>query len=444
MMKFNKRIVSVTFVTLAAGVITAIACGWSIMTDHSVRFSSRSGRAFYRLPPLPMVVDPKTGKELSTREVEQFDYNQNDSDTVDGLPEKVDSDQGTKSDGVWIQAKSAIEKDDLSEAETLLRRYLEMTSLSTPEYGVDSSQDFYEYRNSAYDMLDALIALQKGSSRKAVKAYLKAREEITNSVLTGEEFDDVIKKAIPDTNLNDNWAYLLNAQLARSKDQVGALKSFQKHAVDFPASEKHEAVLFMIARLTMRQSYSSTAKGCYIEKLTDREEANYRQTDRVAIEPKEKCQDESWHMAIKAFRKLIKKYPQGRYVNDARGWIANLYLNGEETALALAEYYRLLGSTDLGVRLEAKKSLQFIGHEYDDDTLDKVEALIADEPDAALAYAYHRIYNHAIDFTYVEFEEWCCRGDDRWSEIENEGERVKKENDKGRHELERIAKFATA
>jgi TolA-binding protein len=445
MRKPKTKIVCVAFVTLVAGVITAIACGWSSFDDHSVRFNyERTGRGFYRLPPLPIVVDPSTGKELSTRQLEQFDYGLNESDTADGAPEKDNPDQPTAPEEVWTLANSAVEKDELSDAGTLLRKYLDMTSLPTPGYGVGSSQDFYEYRNSAYDMLDALSALQQGSSRKSVKAFLEARGEVTNSVLTEEEFDEVLKKAIPDSNLSDNWAYLLCAQLAKSKDQIGALKAFQKHAVDFPASEKQEAVLFMIARLTMRQSYSSTAKGCYIEKPTDVEESNYRQTDRVAIEPKEKCQDESWHTAIKAFRQLIKKYPHGRYVNDARGWIANLYLNGEETAPALAEYYRLLGSTDLAVRLQAKKSLQILGHEYDDDTLDKVEALIADEPDAALAYAYHRIYNHAIDFTYVEFEDWCCSGKDRWSEIEKERERVKKENDKGRHELERIAKFATA
>ena len=441
----RKRLFYGLIVTLAAA-ITALACAWSSFDDHSVRFNyERTGRAFYRLPPLPVVVDPKTGKELTTRQVEQFEYDLNDSDIVDGLPETDDSGQGTKSDDIWVQAKSAVEKDDLSKAATLLRKYLDITSLPTPEYGVGSSQDFYEYRNSAYDMLDALTALQQGSSRKAVKAYLEARGEVTNSVLTGEEFDEVLNKEIPDPNLHDNWEYLLDAQLTQVKDNTeGALEAFQKHAVDFPASEKHEAVLFMIARLTMRQSYSSAAKGCYIEKPTDREEANYRQTDKVAIEPKEKCQDESWHLAINAFRQLIKKYPHGRYINDARGWIANLYLNGEEAAFALAEYYRLLGSTDLGVRLEAKKSLQIIGHEFDDETLDKVEELIADDPNASLAYSYHRIYNVAIDHAYQTVNAWCCYGEDRWQQENEEKERVSDEHKAGNHELERVAKFATA
>ncbi len=441
----RKRLFYGTILTLAAS-MTGLACAWSSFDDHSVRFNyERTGRGFYRLPPLPIVVDPKKEKELSTRQVEQFDYDLNDSDTVDGAPQTADSDQRTKWDEVWLQAESAIEKGDLSDAGTLLRKYLDMTSLPTPEYGVGSSQNSYEYRNSANDMLDALTALQQGSSRKAVKAYLEARAEVTNSVLTGEEFDEVLKKAIPDANLSDNWAYLMDAQLTRVKDNTErALEAFQKHGVDFPASEKHEAVLFMIARLTMRQSYSSAAKGCYIEKPTDREEANYRQTDKVAIEPKEKCQDESWHMAIKAFRQQIKKYPHGRYVNDARGWIANLYLNGEETALALAEYYRLLGSTDLGARLEAKKSLQIIGHEYDDETLYKVEELIADDPNASQAYAYHRIYNVAIDHSYQTMNTWCCYGDDKWQQEQDEKKRVADETEIGNHELERVARFATA
>src|SRR5688572_20010469 len=70
---------SVVFVL--AGAITAVACGWSAFSDHSVRFNDyRTGRGFYRLPPLPLMYDAKTGKEISTRQVEDFDYEVANSD----------------------------------------------------------------------------------------------------------------------------------------------------------------------------------------------------------------------------------------------------------------------------------------------------------------------------------------------------------------------------
>ena len=86
--------------------------------------------------------------------------------------------------------------------------------------------------------------------------------------------------------------------------------------------------------------------------------------DPAKIEPTEKCQDDSWRDAVKAFQEVMRIAPNGRYINDARGWLVYLYRRGGERARALAEYYRLLGHpTDWDARLEAKKSLQVIGHE---------------------------------------------------------------------------------
>jgi len=103
----------------------------------------------------------------------------------------------------------------------------------------------------------------------------------------------------------------------------------------------------------------------------------------------------------------MEKYRHCRYFDDSRGWLAFLYRRGGERAKALAEYYRMLGnSTNRSARLEAKKSLQIIGHKFDDATLDQVEQLIAGDVDASMAYAYHRIYNYAIDLTYQHAEKW--------------------------------------
>jgi tetratricopeptide (TPR) repeat protein len=106
--------------------------------------------------------------------------------------------------------------------------------------------------------------------------------------------------------------------------------------------------------------------------------------------------------------------------------------------MALAEYYRLLGHpTDRNARLEAKKSLQVLGHEYDDETLDKTEALIIGDVNAAMAYAYHRIYNHAVDLTYEEGYFYGSYG-----EQYEQRKKVSETQRKGRYELERIIRFA--
>ena len=142
---------------------------------------------------------------------------------------------------------------------------------------------------------------------------------------------------------------------------------------------------------------------------------------------------------------MCREFPKGRYFNDARGWLAFLYKRGGERAKALAEYYALLGDPhDRNARLAAKKSLQLIGHEYDDETLDQVEKLIAGDANAALAYSYHRIYNHAIDLTYDESYTLDSYTKDEWKEKQEEEKRLSDSHKAGNHELERVAKFATA
>src|SRR5437764_3670382 len=98
----------------------------------------------------------------------------------------------------------------------------------------------------------------------------------------------------------------------------------------------------------------------------------------------------------------------------------------------------MLGNpTNRSARLEAKKSLQIIGHKFDDATLDQVEKLIAGDVDASMAYAYHRIYNYAIDLTYQHI-------DDTDSDVRNDRKNeVSTANKTGNHELMRIADFAT-
>ncbi len=417
---------------MLAGVVTAMACSWSYITDHSVRFNSfRSGRAFYRLPPLPILYDRKTGKEITTVEVENYLYpEENPELRSDG----EDPPAPSESNLLWDQAMDAAKSGNLGVVQDRLHEFLELTAI--PE--IDEEPNRQPRRNSAFDMLDALSALRQGSKVSSVRSYLDARYSYDNE--TGENIEQVVSQTTTDKNLQDNWAYLQAASLYSKQSKTEALRAFQDHAEKYPHSEKNESVMYMMAKLRMESSYSYENTHCRIIGKTQTGE----ETDPEQIEPADKCQDENWHAGVKAFQALMRKYPNGRYFNDARGWLAYLYRRGGEQAKALAEYYRLLGHpTDRNARLAAKKSLQILGHDNDDETLDKLEDLIKDDIDAAMAYSYHRIYNHAVDLTGEKIESWCCYGENEWQEKQEEEERVSGAHIAGNHELTRVAAFAS-
>ncbi|MEQ1764386.1 MAG: tetratricopeptide repeat protein [Pyrinomonadaceae bacterium] len=426
------RIVAVAILAVS----TAIGCGWSMLTEHSVRFSSMRGRAFYRLPPLPIEYDPSTGKERTQAEVQNYD-------DYDRVPYEEQQAAYARPEKIWDKAIAANEAGSLLELRKNLVEFLEETRYGSTG-GTDSEQD---QRNVASDVLDAISEQTKGASDGAVIEYVKTRigiQEGTVSIDSVLSTDDQSVASVSESDrarLGDNWAYLQAASLYASGRKDEARVSFEEHSARFPRSEKNEAALYMVGRIALEKSHSLAEERCGIQGENWRGE-NLAPSE---IEDPNKCRDEHWQEAVDRFRSLRSKYPRGRYTKDASGWLAFLYKRGGERAEALAEYYRLLGqTTDPKWRLEAKKSLQIIGHNYDDATLDNVEALIANEPDAALAYAYHRIYNYAVDCTYEEFQAWCCYGEDTWSEKEKETARVKTQEEKGEHELERVAKFSTA
>ncbi|HYJ91891.1 MAG TPA: outer membrane protein assembly factor BamD [Pyrinomonadaceae bacterium] len=419
---FVKRHLTVRFLIYSAllllSAIAALACGWSYITDHSVRFNSyRSGRGFYRLPPLPIMYDQKKKKELTQPEVENFGYDDGEYDPDSDLIATPD-----ESDIAWEEAKTAIDNSQLDVAHDRLKKYLELSNVPT----FDEEDERRSRRSSAYDILDAMTALKEGSTPESVKSYVITR-------LTDAE---IPVNSESDRNLKDNWAYLKAARAYTSSEKENAMAAFKSHAAKYPRSEKHESVLYMIAKLTMESSYSFAHDGCGIEGTTSWGEP----VDQSKIEPIEKCQDEAWRDEIERFKKLIAEYPNGRYNKDSKGWLAYLYYRGGMRAEALAEYYRLLGNTtDRTWRLRAKQSLDIVGQEQSDETLNKLENLIENEPDTAMAYAYHRIYNFAVDRTYNEADLW---GD--WQQRSEERTRNAKEINAGNHELERIAAFATA
>ncbi|MBS1807774.1 MAG: outer membrane protein assembly factor BamD [Acidobacteria bacterium] len=454
----NKRCARLQFwlrllvVPLTASV--TLACIWSLYTDHSVRFNSfRKGRGFYRLPPLPIMYDRKTGQEIY--------YNTMDASSDFETKEYTVKEPGPpnpfqpNADELWEQARTAQQLGKLNQVQSLLQQYVKATAIRPLEN--ESEQQLR--RNSAVDRLDALSALRQGSSAAVVTAYLSARDaydamvsemnrDSANFPAKPEENEHwqmltlILTDAAKDRNLSDNWDYLRAAQLFQTRKNDSALAAFQQHITQHPHSEKNEAAMYMVAKLTREFSYSFENTGCGIR---DKDEWE-GEIDPAQFEPKEKCQDESWRASVKAFQQLMRKYPNGRYFNDARGWLAYLYRRGGERTQALAEYYRLLGHpTDWNARLEAKKSLQMIGHNFDDATLDQVEDLIADDANAALAYAYHRIYNCAVDFTYTEANDWAYYDEnEHWQKKEEEEKRVAGEHKSGNHELTRVARFASA
>ena len=424
--KFRERYLVVLsgLVFTIGACIAAMACGWNLYTDHSVRFNSmRKGRGFYRLPPLPIMYDPKTRKEITVAE----QWESYDPGDWEGPPSSADG--KSEASDAWDRARGAVADGNLPQAQELLDKFLKLTEFSANE------EDFarQERRNTAYDLLDAMTAARSGSSTASVKEYIDARYAYQGPAAPVAA--ETLHGSTDDANLADNWAYLRAANILNNRD--AALNAFREHAARYPKSEKNEAVLYMTAKLTMQSSFSYENSKC-----GDTYEWGSG-SDPKGFDADEECRDENWKKAIAEFNRVIGKYPRGRYYNDARGWIAYLYRRGGMRPEALAEYYRLLGDrSDLHARLAAKNSLQFLGQDYDDATLDKAERLIKDEPDAALAYAYHRIYNQAVDGTYDEV--WPGYLNDYSESGQQERQQVAEADASGKHELERVASFASA
>jgi TolA-binding protein len=433
-----------------ASVVTVIGCGYSLLTDHSVRFSERTGRAFYRLPPLPLMYDSTTGREISANEFENYDYAYGyDNEESYNAQEKRDKQTLAEVDKISGEAWEAIDGGDLMLAKKRWEEFLAKTELTLPESS-DMEGVRQQERNTATDMLDAIASIKQGSKPGAVKAYLDARVKYDASTSEPINVGELRSASPRDRNLDDNWLYLEGAVAYKSGDKEAAGERFDFLYTHYPQSEKREAALYMKAKIALETSYSFDAKECgfsggkldpYYFAAGDDKTDSTESTQIVEVD--EKCRDSKWGMALNTFQLLIASYPNGRYVDDANGWIAFIHQVGGQRAESLAGYYRMLGHpTSWRVRLEAKKSLQILGHHFDDETLDRVERILERDVNGAMAYAYHRIYNEAVDYSDQKVDPWMY-SNDNWSEVEKEEGRVDKLVGTGKHELERVAKFAT-
>lgn len=408
-----------------------------------MRFNSyRTEREMARLPPLPTLANGLT--ELSAQLMSEPEWDDATSDY------EVAKRRTKETDELWERAEAASTAGELSLSRSLLREYLARTNRQRDAWF--DPVDCQQRRNSAVDRLDALAAYDKGASLSDVQAYLEARRAY-DSKKSGEEINHALDIVGAGTQLADNIAYLRAATIAnRQSDYASAARAFKELATRYPQSEKREAALFMSAVATMKTSSSFTGTSgdeAHLRADDSRKKAveagNYStmtggpgdEITPAAADTLAACCDDAWHDALKAFNLFLDKYPHGRYANDARGWIAYLLLRGNDRAGALVNYYRLLGDEeDRNAQLEAAFSLTLVRHHATDDEMKRVEAKLADEPRAALAYAYHEIYNYLINPGCQLIYDWP---DNDW-EAELQENKLRAYEHAG---LERVAAFST-
>lgn len=403
----------------ALGAGLAFGCGW-YGTERSVRFNRwQSESQFSRLPPLPFDARKKTKTDEG--------YNENAA---------RDAELRTKeTDAVWSDAEAATSALDMSKARKLLHDYLDRTGGSVcREY--DAPADCVARRASARDRLDALASLDRGATAQSVSAYLEARDKYDgwlvaldgvkesrdaaqtdawrkpkvseaqaekeresaeekkksadeSAAAAFEEVGAALGRVPREPGLEDNVEYLRAAVLYRSGEWAKSAEAFAQLASRHPRSEKREAALYMRGSVLMRQSRAYTGDAATFDK------------------PCEDGCDDSWAESVAAFERVLKEYPHGDYTGDARGWLAYMRIRVGQTGEGLAEYYRMLADErNPEAREEALRSLRIVRDDATEEQMSRVESILADEPRAALAYAYHEIYNYASSGGgYIEVSE---------------------------------------
>lgn len=372
---------------ITAATATVIGCGWA-GTEHSVRFNSyQTEREMGQLPPLPTLANGKT--ELREQWNSEDDWGDSEAD--------ISTKNVAELNALWDKAEAAEQSGDLHLTIALLRDYLARTSFG---------RDFWisaEYRqgrrNSAIDRLDALAALKHGAKAEAVQSYLAARSLYDEMTL--DEVEGALAAVPSSESLRDNVAYLRAGLLYRMENYVDAASAFGKLARQFPRSEKREAALYMAALSLMKTSKSfngTFGEEAHLQAGNRNSAGDAATLQEASPTPAAECCDDAWREARAAFKHLLGEFPRGRYNADARGWIAYLLLRAGDRAGALVEYYRLLGDQrDQNARVEAAFSLTFVRHHATDEEMRRVESELADEPAPALAYAYHNVYNYAVN-----------------------------------------------
>ncbi len=452
-------IITINLLVMIGVAAVAMGCGWEPFDYDSVRFGSYStDREFYRLPPLPDFINPKTGKWKGF-----YDYFMEGEDT-----EKTSVDE---SEQLWKKANFTEKQGDLTTTATVLRSFLDV-----------ATEESQLAINSANDRLAAMTALTQGASKQQVLQYLEIRREyeelpeydseaenlteppssssislhpstealLDNSTVNAENVAPVavpanyqvqrreaalakLKTIHPPRSLQDNYAYLKAAILYKLVRFDEALAGFQDVAFKYPKSEKREAAMYMASVVSMKISAREAKPDCGVSIGSNEADRSHRRAT---------CQNGYWLAAVVSMNQLVKDYPHGKLTYATYENRAYLFRLGGELALGLADYYRMLGHpSDVEVRLKAKNILRLMGEDFGTELiLDQIEEELADEPTAALAYAYHRIYNHAVDYSYASPSHY---DDDDYDANQKDEERVKESLNKGHGELRRVINFTT-
>ena len=391
-------IISLTIGVALAAALKIKGCGWDYYTDHSVRFNGyRTANEFFRMPRFPNFSRMKQEKLFSWGD-EEVGYMEGRYEEYEKTIKEIDL--------TWNATLEPQKAGDVSKVQKELRRFFDLTK-DIREDRWSGPKDLQARRNSAVDKLDALTAFDQGSSEQTVVDYLRARTAY-DSRQSSEEVSRLLSTCRVDRNLRDNAAYLAAAVYYRDGKNIG-VHCFADVVAQFPKSEKRESALYMSAIVSMKASSSWAAEGS---------------DDGGNPWPP----DYYWVEARRRFQQLIREYPNGRYKNDAVGWLAHMWLQVGDRPRALADYYRMLASDSETMRAEAVVSLGLIRRKADEKQMTTLEKLIGSEPRTAMAYAYHEIYNYAVLH--------CCSTRRYWSNDDCKPERAS-------NELRRIAEFAS-
>ncbi len=268
-----------------------------------------------------------------------------------------------------------------------------------------------ETLNLLHDVRDALAA--KGTKADEVKRYLdwRLKNKAFFAVQARKDDDDAPRKkgsGGPDVEtmtdiermadattgrpISANWTYARGAVGFRSGDRKECQQWFDDVVKKFPDLPRAEMAMFMSARCDFSHSRPAFLDGPMGEEFK---------------EPRAK--------AVAHFEDYLKKYPTGRFVADALGWLGALHFDEENYEAALDCYIR---QAETPGHPETLKSAAFmcervlsiiVSKEAPDDA---AFALVARHPRIAMGLTYHVLntpesdnYNGKYE-TSTEVKKW--------------------------------------
>jgi outer membrane protein assembly factor BamD (BamD/ComL family) len=402
---------------IAATAAATLACGWP-MTTRTVRFNGHYDyRDFERLPPLA-----KVWRDPDAPTLDPADYEEDQSDWLVERRANVEA--------IWKRASDGLFRDDFAETRRLLKSYLDETAiLRESGFVLDGAEERQKRRNTAIDVLDALTAADGGSPVANVRVYLNARVVYDLVEAKDNSYVDELQGLDTDPNLRDNARYLLAAIEYKGQNYERAERGFADLVGRFPKSEKRDAALLMAALSALKQSAVArwtAARGDF----------PYSSYDATPVE-----RDAAWERARDRFARLLTS---ARFASEAKGWLAFLSLSVGDRVDALARYYRMLADADVNARLNAATSLTLARSGASEADMAAVQHALADEPAAALAYAYHELYNLPTLSTVVPDldDAGSLYSDSYYVRYDDEGQQERERRERREAARRRVATFA--